>query len=101
MLSAYSKKSCSLFSRFFATKAELETKLKDLLTKKDRFTHLSAEYDNLLLWLEDAQKLFPSEENLKIIDKVKKEKENAIKIVHDAEIEEKSINEQLKNIVVK
>ena len=101
MISSYSKKSCLLFSRFFSTKAELETKLKELLTKKDRFSHLSTEYDNLLLWLDDAQKLYPSDENLKIIEKVKIEKENALKIVHDAEIEEASINEELKNIVVK
>lgn len=101
MISSCTKKSCTLFSRFFSTKAELEAKLKEVLTKKDRFSHLSVEYDNLLLWLDDSQKLYPSEENLKIMDKVRLEKENALKIVHDAEIEEADINKQLKDIVVK
>ena len=100
MISSYTRKSFALLSRFFSTKAELETKLKEALTKKDRFSHLNVEYDNLLIWLNDCQKLYPSEDNIKLIDRVKKEKEYAIQMVHDAEEDEASINKQLKNIVV-
>lgn len=93
-------KSLPMFSRYFPTKIELETKLKEALKKKDRFSHLNVEYENLLIWLNDCQKLYPSDENIKLIDRVKKEKENAIKMVHDAEEDEANINKQLKNIVV-
>lgn len=87
------------FRRFFPTRIELETKLKDLTKEEDRCVHLNKEYEEIIQWLNEAQKAFPSDDNLALLKKVEDRKIENIEVLHKTNEEIAQIKSSLKQFV--
>ena len=89
----------SLFSRCFSTEKELKDKLKKVIDEKERFIKLDHEYNELIEWLKEAEKVHHSNNHEKTIDSVKKQQEYYLQVLKKKENEEREIRKELKSLI--